>query len=283
MSYAATVLKVMIASPGDVVTERTLIREVIHEWNATHSDQHKVVLLPVGWETHSAPEMGSRAQEIINKQILRDADILVAAFWTKLGTPTGSSPSGTAEEISEHIDAGKPALLYFSAAPVKLNEVDPAQYKALEDFRRACMQNGLIEQYESITEFHEKFRRQLATVVYRAFPNGAPDFASFEDPLLAPDDGLSSQAKELLLEAAADVQGIIMKLSFAGGSAVQTNQRNFVLRNDRRSEAQWRAAIGELEDLGYIEDRAGKGEVYVMTHSGYDAADRLGPLPLSSE
>lgn len=32
------VYKVMIASPGDVATERTIIRDVVYEWNFIHSE-----------------------------------------------------------------------------------------------------------------------------------------------------------------------------------------------------------------------------------------------------
>lgn len=36
MSYQAKVINIMIASPGDVSTERQNIREIIHEWNYMH-------------------------------------------------------------------------------------------------------------------------------------------------------------------------------------------------------------------------------------------------------
>ena len=42
------------------------------------SAKTKIVLEPVGWETHSSPEMGDRAQEIINKvqqQLIRIVNI----------------------------------------------------------------------------------------------------------------------------------------------------------------------------------------------------------------
>ncbi|MFH4621427.1 hypothetical protein [Vibrio furnissii] len=58
MSFEAKVFNVMIASPGDVSSERAIIRDVIYEWNAVHSETRNIVLLPVGWETHSSPEMG---------------------------------------------------------------------------------------------------------------------------------------------------------------------------------------------------------------------------------
>jgi hypothetical protein len=70
MSYTAQVVKVMIASPGDVDAERRLIRDVIQEWNTTHSEDRKVVLMPVGWEMDSVPDMGDRPQAIINKRLL---------------------------------------------------------------------------------------------------------------------------------------------------------------------------------------------------------------------
>jgi hypothetical protein len=277
MGFQATVLKIMIASPGDVIPERVMTREVIHEWNAVHADKRKIVLLPVGWETHSYPEMGQRPQAIINKQILADADILIAAFWTKLGTPTGSSASGTAEEISEHISAGKPALLYFSAAPVKLDEVDPTQYAALTEFKKDVMQRGLIEQYESLSDFREKLTRQLASAIY-SFPSqedGPPLGDPVSSPRTSEAPSLSPAAEELLVEASKDGEGIIMSVEFMDGAEVSTNGKNMVGDGGRREIARWRGAVTELERRGYVEDRGGKGEVFFMTHDGYTAADHI--------
>ena len=114
VTYAATVVKVMIASPSDVLEERRVIREAIDVWNTINADDRKIVLMPLGWETHSSPEMGDRPQAIINEQLLKDADLLVAVFWTRLGSPTGTAPSGTVEEIEKHLAASKPAMIYFS-------------------------------------------------------------------------------------------------------------------------------------------------------------------------
>src|SRR5215213_9400835 len=132
MPFTATVLRVMIASPGDVQLERDAVRDVLHEWNSVHGAQRRLLLLPVGWETDVAPEMGDAPQNIINKRILRDADLLIGIFWTRLGTPTASHASGAVEEIEEHVAAGKPAMLYFSTAPAPLDAVDPDQYRALK-------------------------------------------------------------------------------------------------------------------------------------------------------
>jgi len=118
VSYSPTVFEVMIASPSDVPQERLIAREVITEWNTIHAKDRQTVLMPIGWETHSTPGTGDRRQAIINGQLLKDADLLVAVFWTRLGSPTGVARSGTVEEIEEHLRAGKPAMIYFSSAPV---------------------------------------------------------------------------------------------------------------------------------------------------------------------
>ena len=173
MSYNAIVYRILIASPNDVKKERQAIPEVIGMWNATHSIYHKVVLLPVMWETHSTPAMGDRPQAIINKQLVQSCDILVGAFWTRIGTHTGVAESGTVEEIEEFRQSGKPILLYFSSAPVALESVDQEQYKRLVEFKKECQQHGLTENYESISGLREKLLRHINGVVREI--HGEPD------------------------------------------------------------------------------------------------------------
>ena len=76
MAYQATVIPVMIASPGDVVEERELIRRVIHDWNDVNAESTHAILTAVGWDTHSSPEIGTRAQELINSRILKNCDFI---------------------------------------------------------------------------------------------------------------------------------------------------------------------------------------------------------------
>jgi len=82
MSYLAQVFKVFIASPSDVAIERNLVREVLAEWNEVNSSTRSLVVLPIGCQTHCAPEMVATPQDIVNKRILNDADILIGVFWT---------------------------------------------------------------------------------------------------------------------------------------------------------------------------------------------------------
>ena len=165
MLQQATVYRIFIASPSDVVDERGAISEVIRSWNAANSLSYGVILEPVSWETHAIPEMGDRPQAIINKQLVENCDILVGTFWTRLGTHTGRAESGTVEEIKEFIKAGKPVLLYFSSVPVVLDSVDMEQYKRLLEFKKQCQKEGLVFTYESIGDLREQLQRHITSTV----------------------------------------------------------------------------------------------------------------------
>jgi len=278
MSYDATAIKVMIASPSDVPQERKLIRNVIHEWNAVHSENTKLVLMPVGWETHSSPAMGGSAQEIINKQVLKGCDLLVAAFWTRLGSPTGKAPSGTVEEIREHLNADKPVMLYFSSAPVHPDSIEKEQYAALKEFKKKCYEQGLVDKYDSLTKFREKFTRQLAQTVIREFATEAcQQSARAENIPQRPDmPSLSGIGKELLIATSEDSSGgRLMKIGTQGGLIVQANGQHFGESGNPRSEARMEKTVKDLCTLGLLEDAGHKGEVFKVTDKGYDVADRL--------
>jgi uncharacterized protein (DUF1330 family) len=167
LSYQAATYRILVASPGDLVAERVAIPEVIHAWNAEHSEAESLVLLPVLWESHAVPEMGDRPQAIINKQLVENCDVLIGAFWTRIGTHTGLAESGTVEEIEEFIKAGKPVLLYFSSVPVALDSVDQDQYSRLKEFRKKVEAGGLVQAYESIPDLRDKLGRHLTATARR--------------------------------------------------------------------------------------------------------------------
>jgi hypothetical protein len=274
MSYDARVLKIMIASPGDVAPERHIARQVITDWNTVYSEERRLVLMPVSWETHASPEMGDHPQTIINKQILRDCDLLIAMFWTRLGSPTESAPSGTVEEIEEHVAAGKPALVYFSNAPVRMDSVDEQQYEALLAFKESMKNRGLFFEYGDTSDFREQLTRHLPQTVLRKFTeHPSADEEEILGVVSAP--SISNEAQRLLREASKDPHGIILKTETMAGTFVQVNGQQFTQPDESRSEALWRAAINELIRAGLIEDRRGEGSLFYVTDAGYFAADAL--------
>lgn len=161
MAYNARVFRVLIASPSDVEEERELAVKTIQKWNDLNSSETQIVLLPLRWETHSSPEYRKRPQEIINEQIVDHCDFLVGIFWTRIGSPSGISPSGTIEEIERTADAGKPVMLYFSRAKADIDKIEIDQLKMLREFEAKTKINSLIKYYSDAVDFRDKFFTSL--------------------------------------------------------------------------------------------------------------------------
>jgi hypothetical protein len=161
MAYDARVYRILIASPSDVADEREIAVRVIQEWNDLHSYNRNITLLPLRWETHVAPEYGARPQEVVNRAIVDECDLLVGIFWTRIGSTTGEADSGTLEEIERVGKAGKPIMLYFSRVAVDPENIDTEQIEKLKAFKTATFPTGLVEVYKKIIEFRDKFSKQL--------------------------------------------------------------------------------------------------------------------------
>lgn len=288
MAYDAKVLEVMIASPSDVSAERQTVREVLNGWNVMHARSRKAVLMPVGWETHSAPELGGRAQQMINDRLLAHCDLLVGIFWTKLGTPTGVSASGTVEEIEEHIAKGKPAMLYFSSAPVAPESLDSEQFAKLREFKNWAKTKGLIAEFESVEDFRERLRRDLelnlrdnaylAALLQQGSGESPTDSEPHQKVTISP------EAARLLKNAASSHDGSIMMLRHMGGLMIQTNGEQMLPDSaSPREVARWTGAIDTLESLGFIKAASYKREIFRVTDAGYEAADQIDLSSLGPE
>jgi hypothetical protein len=165
MAFKATVLRILIASPSDVLAERRRITQTIYSWNGVSSADLGVVVLPVLWETHASPELGARPQAILNRQIVDRCDILVGFFSSRFGTRTGVAESGTLEEIERMSRMGKPIMLYFSSRPLEREDFDPEQYLKVQKLKEQFQKQGLIDHYTSISELSNKFSVHLTRTV----------------------------------------------------------------------------------------------------------------------
>jgi len=277
MAYQAEVYNVMLASPSDVDEEKQIAREIILDWNNINSHSRKIVLLPISWEHNSVPEMGSRPQEIINKQILRNADILVGIFWTRIGTPTGKAISGSVEEIQEHIASGKPAMLYFSNKPVIPDSIDHEQYDAVRKLKSELQSTGLTNDFDSVLDFRNKFQRHLSlklnTEEYQTLSEEINDDFVVDASTMR--KSLSDAAITLLREASKDAAGQIMKVGYIGGFAIQTNRTKLNEDDSARTKAKWEAAVEELLRYDLIVPVGYKGEIFEVTDLGFKVADEL--------
>ena len=290
MPYSATVIPVMIASPGDVSTYRSHTRNVLLEWNYIHAQATGVILMPVGWETHSSPELGSTAQDLINDRVLEDCDLLVGIFWTRLGTPTGKSSSGSVEEIHRHVEAGRPAMVYFCEAPAAQQMFDSAQYSSLQDFRRWCQTQGLVETFLNAEDFQAKFTRHLQIALHKnsylrqlfgANASGGIELAKPPDretELLTKSKTLSPEARKLLIAATEDQNGTIFLVDYLSGRIIQAGNLDVGEGAAPRELAKWEYGLDQLRTLLLVKDLASsaKGEqVFEVTHDGYTLADAI--------
>lgn len=284
MSYTATVIPVMIASPSDVLSERNIARQIIGDWNDVNSMAAKTILTSVGWDSHASPDLGGRPQKLINERILKDCDLLVGIFWTRLGTPTGEFESGTVEEIRTHLATGKPAMVFFSNVPVAPQSLDAKQYDELQKFRTWCQTAGLISTYDNLPDFEKKFAKglqiHLATHPYleglrrRAESDGSQALPiSAIRPTLNV-NGLSDEAIELLKEAAQDDSGMILKVEYLSGAHIETHGKQYGVES-HRVFVRWEHALQQLISEDYVVARGHQGQVFELTDSGYRLADQL--------
>lgn len=151
MSFPATVVSVMIASPGDVHDARQATYEALNKWNDANARNRGIMLLPLRWETSATPETGPHPQDVINNQLVDRADIVIALFGSRMGAATPKARSGTVEEIEGAHAAGKPVHVYFSNAPIP-NDVEVKQLAELRAFKEEFQKRGLYGSFTTADE-----------------------------------------------------------------------------------------------------------------------------------
>ncbi len=150
--FDATVLKVLIATPGDTVDEVAAITKSIHGWNGRRAEAEGVILLPRHWKSDAVPLVDTNgAQSVIDSQLVDSADIVIAVFDSRLGQATEDAVSGTAHEIERTTEAGNPVHVYFSDEPIS-RKVDPKELVRLNKFRKEMEAKGLLGVYADPTD-----------------------------------------------------------------------------------------------------------------------------------
>jgi hypothetical protein len=157
MAFDATVFPILIAGPSDVADEMDAAELAVSNWNNGHASAMGLMMEARTWRSHGTPELGEDAQAILNRQMGDHCDAIIAIFGARMGTPTPRALSGTAEEIDRFVTAGKRVMVYFSSGPIPREGFSAEQYQALEDFKRAMRQRGLLGEYASV----DGLRRQL--------------------------------------------------------------------------------------------------------------------------
>lgn len=140
--------RVVIASPSELFETRKVIFDVIRELNRILECQ-RIAIRGLGWEEYATPGIEADAQTLINQQVLREYDILVGVFATKLGSPTLRAPSGTIEEI-EHAIAntespmGQHRVQVYFRDRIDTASLDLDEFKKVMDFRESLKSRGVL-------------------------------------------------------------------------------------------------------------------------------------------
>ena len=178
MPYDATVLRVVVASPGDVPAERDIVAKVLDELNKGTAADRGLRMEAVRWETDTYPGFNPEGPQGLIDGLLdiQASDVVVGIFWKRFGTPVSDADSGTEHEIQKAFaawrDTGQPQIMvYFnqrSYTPKSREETD--QWGKVLDFQKKFPREGLWCPYKGTAEFERNLRTQLSNFLRAKFP-----------------------------------------------------------------------------------------------------------------
>lgn len=129
MKHNVTMYDILLSCPGDAYNLcYPAVEAAIKKFNSDSIISKSISLSLKHWSTSSYPQSGGRPQKLLNSQIVDNADIAIAIFWTRFGTPTDDFESGTEEEISRLIEKGRQVFLYFLDKPIPPSLTDLPGY-----------------------------------------------------------------------------------------------------------------------------------------------------------
>lgn len=174
MKHSFNLLKLTLCGPGDVAKEIQIAQEVVTAWNLQHGEPRGLFLKHQHWSTDSHPDLRDRPQSVVNGQIIDGADIIVAVFWSRFGSPTGRADSGTEEEINRGVKLGRKVMVYFSDLEPMPADARHDQIERLSRFRQDLRPRGLCASFQSRQQFREHFTRHLALAVNELAATAVP-------------------------------------------------------------------------------------------------------------
>lgn len=263
--FQANCFNIMIVSPSDVNNEREIVREVLYHWNEINSRYRNIVFSVLGYDINAHADSGAHPQYSLNHQLLEQADLIIAIFWTKLGTPTTEYSSGSVEEISKHIQQGKKAHIYFSNKTVDLRNVDSEQYKKLQDYKKDIKGKTFYKEFSTEEEFRKILEDDIQLFANELVENNSVNKTKPNNIMQ-----VTISDKEIEILRAMEEDGELQYIEFIDGP----NLNGRTIENPREA-AEIKEAITKLESYNLIEDMGYKGELFRLTAEGYRACDEI--------
>lgn len=186
-------IKVFLASPGDLASEREKFKLAIHQLNMGFGDGANVEFDAKGWE-NTLSLMGRRSQSIINQDI-DDCDVFILALYRRWGQSAPDAvPYSSYTEEEFHRALGrwererKPEIFVFFKRVDAESESDPGeQLKRVMDFRRHLEETRqvLCRYFENESGFISEVERHLRAFVKGELPRSDIKADSLVLPLSA--------------------------------------------------------------------------------------------------
>lgn len=272
--YPATVYQIMFASPSDIEEEIQAAFQVLNHWNSLHSEQSKIVLLPLHWSISSYPAMGKHPQKILDEQVVEKSDLLICIFGTRLGSPTDTEISGSVEEIKEHRKAGKDVMVFFKRSVDDITTVDPQQLQSIKDFKESIKNDVLWCEFSDVADFKNKLSDALQRYVSEHwFEKAIPTINGIHTNKIIFDE----VEKQILTRWAQSNDPQCFRMGTLGGYSYVLGGLSYKVPLGRE-QAEWDDFLERLLQIDFIRldkyDNNGK-PVYKLTKAAYDYVDTV--------
>lgn len=173
------IIRLLLSSPGDVAEERERVARAVFRFNQQAVEESGLFMKLVRWED-MAPQIGPKAQEVINKQIGR-YHIFCGIMWNRFGTRTEIAASGTKEEFDGAVscweNSGRPWIaFYFCDRPANFTTSEQLEQKGMVlKFRNDLNEKGVVRAFLTPQEFEDLVLEDLKRIVK------TPDFIRMLD------------------------------------------------------------------------------------------------------
>lgn len=161
--------KVFLTSPSDVSAYRKSAKKVINKINkgVLKFNSREFRLLSSESVT---PDYGETGQSIISKQIGNDYSLHIIIFWTKIGSHTGGSISGTVKEFKDAVDRFEktktPRIMIFRClSKISPKSIDPDQLKEVNSFFQSVEKKSYYKEVTGTKDFESKFTHALENYI----------------------------------------------------------------------------------------------------------------------
>ncbi|HEX8211386.1 MAG TPA: HEAT repeat domain-containing protein [Longimicrobium sp.] len=168
MNLHRTVIRVFVASPGDLAPERQIARETVDEMNRTLGRELDFQIDLLGWED-TLPGVG-RPQGLINRDV-DTCDLFIGILWKRWGTPSGNDYTSGFEEEFERAqrraaESGDPEIwLAFKKIDEALLADPGDQLRRVVAFKQAqiAARAVLFKEFSDEQDWRRQLRAWLLT------------------------------------------------------------------------------------------------------------------------